>query len=499
MIFCPLMTNSPTRLELLQKFPVVRVLCVGDVMLDHFVYGTVDRISPEAPIPVLKVTRESQMLGGAGNVVRNIAALGATATLIAVVGDDASGHTISRLIRDEPRLEASLVTVAHRQTSLKVRHIAGNQQMLRTDRETAAPLAQEDEDRVIRAVEGELASTHIVILSDYAKGVLSKRVIEKICTAAHAQNKIVIADPKSADFKRYQGVNLLTPNAKELAVATGEAVTDNASAEKTAAIALASVQLDAVLVTRSEQGMTLVESGTPAVHYPTQAREVYDVSGAGDTVIATLAVAIGAGASLATAASLSNIAAGIVVGKAGTAVVRPDELSQALHDEGLKGVEAKIKTLTTALDLAATWRSRDLKLGFTNGCFDLIHPGHVSLLRQARAQCDRLIVGLNTDDSVRRLKGPGRPVNTELARAIVLAALESVDMVILFDAPTPIALIQALRPDVLVKGADYTLDQVVGGDVVTSYGGRIHLAELTPGQSTTRIVERLSSSPKAPS
>lgn len=485
------MTGSSAYLELISRLPNVRILCVGDVMLDHFVYGTVDRISPEAPVPVLKVNRETQMLGGAGNVVRNIAALGARATLVSVVGDDAAGHTVSRLIGDEANIEASLITVPHRQTSLKVRHVASNQQMLRIDRETTAPLDTDDEERVCKAVDDEMASCHAVILSDYAKGVLTPRVIERVCAAARKAGKTVITDPKSTDLTRYRGVNVLTPNAKELAAATGLSVSSDDAAEKASLSALDKAGFQAILVTRSEHGMTLVERNRPTRHYPAFAREVFDVSGAGDTVIATLAAAVGAGASLADAAFLANVAAGIVVGKAGTAVIRPDELAHAIHAEDLRGVEAKIKTLGAAIDTVATWRSRGTRLGFTNGCFDLIHPGHISLLRQARAQCDRLVVGLNTDASVKRLKGPTRPINAEMARAVVLAALESVDMVVLFDEETPIELIKAMRPDVLIKGADYTVDKVVGGDFVNSYGGRVFLAELTPGQSTTNIVQRM--------
>ena len=485
------MTGTSTFLDLLPKFPSVRILCVGDVMLDHFVYGTVERISPEAPVPVLKVNRETHMLGGAGNVARNIAALGARVTLISVVGDDVPGHTISRLIADEPNVEATLVMVPSRQTSLKVRHVASNQQMLRIDRETTSPLGSEDEDRLYDAFAKELPSAAIVILSDYAKGVLSPSVIKRLCTEARLQKKLVVADPKNSDFSRYSGVNILTPNAKELSAATGMPIADDESAEGAATKAIKSAALDAVLVTRSEHGMTLAVKGQATSHYAAQAREVFDVSGAGDTVIATFAVALASGASMPHAASLANVAAGIVVGKAGTAVVRPDELAQALQSEDLKGVGSKIRAMSAARDAVATWRARGQKIGFTNGCFDLVHPGHISLLSQARSQCDRLVVGLNTDASVRRLKGASRPINAEMARSVVLAALESVDMVILFDEDTPIDLIRMFRPDVLVKGADYTVDKVVGGDFVTSYGGRVHLADLTPGQSTTRIVERM--------
>jgi D-beta-D-heptose 7-phosphate kinase/D-beta-D-heptose 1-phosphate adenosyltransferase len=247
----------------------------------------------------------------------------------------------------------------------------------------------------------------------------------------------------------------------------------------------------ALLVTRSEHGMTLVTAEGHVTHLPAMTREVFDVSGAGDTVIATLAVATAAGATLQDAANLANIAAGIVVGKAGTAVVHPDEIAEVLQAREIRGVSAKIRTQSSTLDLVQTWRARGLKVGFTNGCFDLVHPGHVSLLSQARSQCDRLVVGLNTDRSVRRLKGPSRPINSEVARAVVLAALESVDAVTMFDEDTPIGLITSLRPDVLVKGADYSLANVVGADQVVGWGGRVFLAELTPGQSTSGIVSRM--------
>jgi D-beta-D-heptose 7-phosphate kinase/D-beta-D-heptose 1-phosphate adenosyltransferase len=491
MVLSPAMTTTPTLAALLENFARVHVMCIGDVMLDPFVYGTVERISPEAPIPVLRVNREVSMLGGAGNVVRNAAALGARATLVAPIGDDEPGAATARLIAGEKGLASGLVVVPGRQTTQKVRHIAGNQQMLRADRETASAISAADENRLCETVEARLEGINVVILSDYAKGTLTSHVIERVCAAARVRGIPVLADPKNVDFNRYKGASILTPNARELAAATGMPVGDDASAEAAATAALAKSGLDAILVTRSERGMTLARKGAKPVHFATLAREVYDVSGAGDTVIATFAIALGAGASLEQAAMLANTAAGVVVGKSGTAVVRPDELSHALHTEGLRGAEAKLRTLDGAQDIIATWRTRDLRIGFTNGCFDLLHPGHVSLLKQARAACDRLVVGLNTDASVSRLKGPTRPINSEGARAIVLAALETVDLVVLFDDETPIRLIEGLRPDILVKGADYTIDQVVGAGFVQSYGGSVVLADLTPGQSTTRIVERM--------
>jgi D-beta-D-heptose 7-phosphate kinase/D-beta-D-heptose 1-phosphate adenosyltransferase len=484
------MSNALAFQTLLPAFAHARILCVGDVMLDHFVYGAVERISPEAPIPVLRISHETGMPGGAANVARNIAALGARVSLVSVVGADREGETLAALLAATPGIEASLVPSKARPTSLKVRHVAGNQQILRTDREVTTPLDRDEEDRLSALIEAQAATADIIVLSDYAKGVLTPRVIAAACAAAHARGKTVIADPKNADFRRYAGVHVLTPNARELAAATGLPVASDTEAAAAATRALQAHGLKALVVTRSEHGMTLA-TGEGVRHLPAQAREVFDVSGAGDTVIAALAVALAAGSTLADAAAIANTAGSIVVGKAGTAVVRPDEIAAALRASEMQGTGARVRTRASLLDLVQTWRTRGLTVGFTNGCFDLIHPGHVSLLAQARAQCDRLVVGLNTDASVRRLKGPSRPINTEQARAVVLAALESVDAVVLFDEDTPLDLIHAVRPDVLIKGADYTIETVVGADAVAGWGGRVFLADLTPGQSTTGIVRRM--------
>lgn len=485
------MTDASSTAAHLSRFAGLRVLCVGDVMLDHFVYGTVERISPEAPVPVLRIERETRMPGGAGNVARNLSALGASVTLVGAVGRDTDGDALDTLLSTEPGLRPRLIRASDRPTSLKVRHVAGGQQMLRADRETSTPLDPEAEHEVCAAIAAEGPAADIIILSDYAKGVLTPAVIAAACSVARSRAIRVIADPKSTDLTRYRGVHVLTPNARELARATGLEITTDEGVLAAARLTIANAGLEALLVTRSEQGMTLVTADGTATHLPAQAREIFDVSGAGDTVIATLAAAIAAGAPLPVAAALANLAAGIVVGKAGTAVVRPDEITEALHATRLRGASAKVRTAASALDLVQTWRARGLSVGFTNGCFDLVHPGHVSLLAQARGQCDRLVVGLNTDASVRRLKGEARPVNPEHARAIVLAAMESVDAIVLFDDDTPIQLIRALRPDVLVKGADYALAEVVGSTEVIAWGGRVFLAQLTPGQSTTGIVARM--------
>ena len=468
-----------------------RVLCVGDVMLDRFIYGDVERISPEAPIPVVRIQREISMLGGAGNVVRNLVALGARPVFVSVVGDDEAGREVGNLIGALDGVDPCLVVQPGRQTTIKLRYIAGSQQLLRADRETAAPIAETTCRKVLALIEQVLPRVDLVVLSDYGKGVLCNGVLQATIRAARQAGRPVIVDPKGSDYRIYAGASLLTPNRKELAEASKLPVGTADEIVAAARHMLESCDVDAILATRSQDGMTLVPRSGEACHLPAEAREVFDVSGAGDTVVATLAAALAARVPLEQAAQLANAAAGIVVGKVGTAVAYAAELVTAIHTQELLEDEAKIMTLEALQDQAARWRHRGWRIGFTNGCFDLLHPGHISLLRQAKAACDRLVVGLNSDVSVRRLKGPTRPVQNETSRSTVLASLEAVDAVVLFDQDTPLDLITALRPDVLVKGADYTIDKVVGAEVVQAAGGTVLLADLSPGHSTTATIARM--------
>lgn len=475
--------------SLLKGFAGIRVLVVGDVMLDRFIYGKTERMSPEAPVPVLAMAHEDCMAGGAGNVARNIAALGGQAHIVAAVGDDAAGARLRAILDGQAGISTDLVTLKGRRTTQKTRYISDRQQLLRVDDEDASPVT---DGAVLKAAEAALAACDVVVLSDYAKGLLTDATLNAVIARARDLGKPIIADPKSASVARYDGVSLLTPNRKEAALASGiagESDDDTASAgEKMLAAAPGTA---AVLVTRGPRGMTLVARGSSPLHVPAAAREVFDVSGAGDTVAATLALALGAGCSLAEAVGIANQAAGLAVAKSGTAMVGFDELVGSLEDTSVRGISAKIVTLSQALELAAKWRAKGRRIGFTNGCFDLIHPGHVSLLTQARAACQHLIVGINTDASVKRLKGPERPLQAETARAIVMASMEPVDLVVLFDEDTPLELIKAIRPDVLVKGADYRVDQVVGGDIVQGYGGEVVLARLVDGESTSRTIARM--------
>lgn len=465
-----------------------RILVLGDVMVDTFVYGDCMRISPEAPIPVVRIEREEVMLGGAGNVARNVAALGGEAVLIGIVGEDAAAATLHAKIAEEPGIFADLI-VDGRPTTQKIRYVAAQQQMLRADSERTHPA---DPAPLVAAIARQLDGCDAVILSDYAKGVLTPALLAEAIAMANAAGKPVIADPKSSDIARYDGA-MITPNAGEAAIAAGIACDgDDDEAAKVAACLLERIpNSPALLITRGAKGMTLLERDVDARHLPALAREVFDVSGAGDTVIATLALGLAAGVPVVEATELANIAAGMAVAKPGTAVVTADELAHELRQERVQSTDRKIVTLDEALVIAAQWRARGERVGFTNGCFDLIHPGHVSQLAQARGTCDHLIVALNTDASIRRLKGPSRPVQHEDARAIVLGSLQSVDLVILFDEDTPIRLIEAIRPDVLIKGKDYTVEQVVGSDVVLGYGGEVFLADLAPGHSTSDIIARL--------
>ncbi|MBI3513010.1 MAG: D-glycero-beta-D-manno-heptose 1-phosphate adenylyltransferase, partial [Proteobacteria bacterium] len=346
-------------------------------------------------------------------------------------------------------------------------------------------------DQLVRRAEEALRDHSVMVLSDYGKGVLGAEDTVALIAAARARGAQIVIDPKGRDYARYAGASLLTPNRRELLEATGLPTGTDDEVVAAGRALFARCAIDALLVTRSDDGMTLIVRDGAAVHLPAEAREVFDVSGAGDTVIATLAAALGAGVALPEASMLANVAAGIVVGKVGTAVIHAAEIVTALQTQDLAQGESKVMTLPAAMERIAGWRVQGLKIGFTNGVFDLLHPGHVSLLAQARAQCDRLVVGLNSDASVKRLKGPGRPIQAETARAVVLASLAHVDAVVIFAEDTPIGLIEAVRPDVLVKGADYKLAEVVGAEVVQRYGGRVYLAKLAAGHSTTDTIARM--------
>ncbi len=485
------MTLSDSFSRIFEGLSRARVMCLGDVMLDHFIYGEVSRISPEAPVPVFRVTRDDLMLGGAGNVARNLSALGTASVFVASVGNDAAGDEVGRLLAAETAVTPRLHSLKGRRTTEKSRFVAGVQQLLRADREEVDDLSPPDERAVLDAAEQGFPGCGALALSDYGKGLLTPRVLAEILTRAAQAGIPAVVDPKGRDYRRYRGAFLATPNRAELAEAAGHPVAGDDAIVDAAKKLMQDCGIRNLLVTRSQDGMTLVEEDGTVTHIAAQAREVFDVSGAGDTVVATLCAALAAGGSLVDAARLANLAGGIVVGKIGTATASAAEVKAAAL--ALTGGHANGKVMdrdATAARVRA-WQGQGLAVGFTNGCFDLLHPGHVSLLRQARAACDRLVVGLNSDASVKRLKGETRPVQDENARALVLAALADVDAVTLFAEDTPLELISVLKPDLLVKGADYAGKTVVGADIVTESGGRVVLADLEAGFSTTNTVRKL--------
>ncbi|MFG1212135.1 D-glycero-beta-D-manno-heptose-7-phosphate kinase [Xanthobacter flavus] len=468
-----------------------QVVILGDVMLDRFVYGRVERISPEAPIPVLHHQSGRAMLGGAANVARNIVALGGRASLIGVLGDDVDGDAISGHLCAEDGIVGRFVRVAGHPTTVKTRFVCGSQQIMRHDVERLLTVDSRIEDALVDTVTRSLGEASALILSDYAKGVLTPGVIRRVIAVARQMSLPIVVDPKTREVERYAGATVMTPNASEGTMITGH----DCSVDEAAQVAVKAIreraQVDAVVLTRGAQGMTIwaPAEGDSAVNIPTVATEVFDVSGAGDTVVATLSLAMCAGATVSEAARIANAAAGIAVGKRGTAVVRARELAKALGSEGQRG-SYKVVSAEVAAEIVADWKDQGFVVGFTNGCFDLLHPGHVELLRKARATCDRLVVALNTDASVRRLKGPTRPVQDESSRSVVMASIESVNLVTLFDEDTPMRIIELLRPDRLIKGADYTVATVVGSEFVQSYGGRVELVPLEVGHSTSNIIAR---------
>jgi D-beta-D-heptose 7-phosphate kinase / D-beta-D-heptose 1-phosphate adenosyltransferase len=478
----------------LAQFPLRRVLVVGDVMLDRFSYGNVGRISPEAPAAVINLDRVEEAVGGAGNVARNIASLEARCDLIGIVGTDEAADTLCRCLAVEPRIEAHLVHAPERLTTVKSRFVATlhNTHLLRADVEDTSPISPELQQEVVRIAARLMPHVDVVLLSDYSKGLLTDDAIRKIIDGARAAGKFVVVDPKGRRYERYAGADFMTPNLGELGQAVNAPVDTEDSQIVAARKLLQAIGSRAILVTRGEQGVLIVSADGEATSFVATARRVIDVSGAGDTLAAGFTLALASGASIANAARLANYAAGIAVSKFGTACVTHRELGDALLSRPDFHVQSKIFPNPAALRQAvAKWREEGLVIGFTNGCFDIIHEGHVELLAEARSHCDRLIVAINTDASVARLKGPARPIQSERARARVISALAFVDAVIAFDAETPIDLITELKPNVLIKGADYKVEEVVGRAVVEANGGRVVLVPLVPNSSTTKIVERM--------
>jgi D-beta-D-heptose 7-phosphate kinase/D-beta-D-heptose 1-phosphate adenosyltransferase len=465
------------------RFDQAQVLVVGDVMLDRYWYGGTSRISPEAPVPVVKVDHTDDRPGGAGNVALNISALGSGATLVGVTGEDEAADRLQEQL-ESAGIACDFVREEGRPTITKLRVISRQQQLIRMDFEE--PLSGSHETDLSENIGGKLGSVGALVLSDYDKGVLSNS--EELIALARKAGVPVLVDPKGTDFERYRGATLLTPNLHEFEAVVGTCATEAELVNKGLALR-EELDLDALLITRGEHGMTLLREGMPELHLPARAREVFDVTGAGDTVISVLAACLAAGDELPNAVALANLAAGIVVGKLGTAAISAPELRRAVQAE--QGAERGVMGTEQLLIALEDARAHDESIVFTNGCFDILHAGHVGYLEEAARLGDRLVVAINDDDSVTRLKGEGRPINPVERRMAVLAGLESVDWVTSFSEDTPEALLELARPDVLVKGGDYDRQGVVGWEIVEAYGGRVEVLNFLDSCSTTAIVDKI--------
>ena len=488
-------------IELVQNLGQPRVLVVGDVILDRYVWGDAARISQEAPVLLLQADRREERLGGASSVATLLRALGARVMLAGVVGADHDGQRTCQMLADLGVDPEGVLIDSGRPSTVKERYIGRAQarhpqQILRVDYETRAPLSAALHEEMNRVLGQQLRKADIVLVSDYDKGVCTPALLANLIAAAKQRKVRVLADPiRGSDYRKYHGCTALTPNRLEAGLATGRVLNTTADALEAAAQLQEQLDLEAAIVTLDREGMALCQAGGRRQHFPTRPRQVYDITGAGDMVLAVLGMALAAGADCDTAIRLANIAGGLEVEKVGVATVTRDEILRDLLSAGPApgsslGLEKMLDRQTLLCELESR-RRLGQRVAFTNGCFDVLHAGHVQYLREARAQADLLVVGLNSDASVRTLKGSDRPINDVQARAAVLNGLAAVDFVTVFDELTPLAVIRALRPDVLVKGADYHRDEVVGAEFVESYGGRVHLAPLREGYSTTRLLQRL--------
>jgi D-beta-D-heptose 7-phosphate kinase/D-beta-D-heptose 1-phosphate adenosyltransferase len=473
-------------------FGELKVLVIGDLMLDRYILGDVDRISPEAPVPVLRHAQRYERAGGAANVAMNLAGLGCQVMLAGFWGNDGEGQELATLL-DAAKIDASGVVTTELSTTSKTRIVGRRQQLLRLDIESIEQPKVQDRRRLWERLEPLLTKVHAVVLSDYAKGVLTKELCEAVILHARAMSIPVLVDPKTADFSKYTGATMVCPNLKELAEATAVDASHTQALLVAGELQRKEHELRYLTVTMSEKGIRLL-SDEGVYASPARAREVFDVSGAGDTVIATLAAALAAKLDVNTAIELANLAAGIVVGKVGTVPIAKHELIATLTpSSGIRSGE-KVLTREQVERRVAEWRAAGETIVFTNGCFDLLHIGHVSLLEECHRFGSKLVLGLNTDASVQRLKGPTRPVVGEKERARVMSALAAVDAVVLFEEDTPLELIRALQPNVLVKGGDYSVETVVGHDVVLASGGRVEIVPTVEGFSTTNLVSRMKNS-----
>ncbi len=473
-------------IDLQGKSPML--LVIGDLMIDHYLWGSCERISPEAPVQVVNVKSESAVLGGAGNVINNLNALGAQVDVISVIGGCEISDELKTLLSNINVNSQYLITQKGRIASKKSRIIAAQQQVVRYDRESTDEINSESQKQILDTFTSIIANYDGVLLSDYGKGVLAKKLTTSLISIANKNNKKVLVDPKGLDYSKYKGAYLLTPNKKEASEAMQVNIKDDASLAQAITKLKTECDLDVSLITLSEQGVAIYDDRLRT--HPTVAREVYDVTGAGDTVLASLGFALACGVDIDDAVEFSNLAAGVVVGKIGSATATLNEIIEYESSLNKSTSDEHIKTLSEITTLSEELKARDKKIIFTNGCFDILHAGHVRYLETAKSYGDVLILGLNSDRSVTALKGEGRPINTQLDRAYILAALEAVDYVVVFDEDTPYDLIKAVKPHVLVKGGDYEGKEVVGQDIANE----LKLVQFVDGKSTTKTIEKIQKS-----
>ncbi len=485
------MTELSQVLSMLERdFTRLRILVVGDLMLDRYITGQVDRISPEAPVPVLLQSDSQHRPGGAANVAMNLAGLGVQTVLCGALGNDADGRLLQE-IAQAAGIDTTAIVLTDLPTITKTRVVSRTQHLLRLDVESRDGLSEGEGEQIASAALRALQHMSAVILSDYAKGTLTEALCRRVIDAARQQNIPVFVDPKARDFARYSGATTICPNLKELALATGMSVHDTSEMMQAAHVLFPNLHIDFLTITMSERGIQVLQAEAPDLYSPAKAREVFDVSGAGDTVIATLAASFAGGLQLQTAIDLANVAAGVVVAKVGTVPVTAAEIVAQLTRSTTVISADKVLTRDRAVTRVNEWRESGDVIVFTNGCFDLLHIGHITLFEGCLRFGTKLVVGMNMDASVSRLKGPSRPIVGEIERAKIVAALASVDLVVLFDELTPLELIRALRPEVLVKGGDYTVETVIGHKEVQSTGGRVEILPTVQGFSTTALAQKL--------
>lgn len=464
------------------------VLCIGDIILDSYSHGEVRRISPEAPIPVLKINNNKyEVPGGCGNVARNICAAGSNCHIISICGNDEESRVLKKLLSESKNLSFNLIIDKDRCTTKKIRFVSENQQILRVDREVSKPINKKIESSLLKAFKKRIDDSDVVVISDYNKGMLTDSLLRSIIILSRKKNKKIIVDPKKNDFYPYKGASFITPNFKELLIASkGENslkdTNNNEVVEKLSKKILFELQFEAVVITRSSEGISIVSKENKNIHLPSKAKEVYDVSGAGDTVIAYIASGLANGKTLYNSTEIANDAAGIAVGKFGTTIVNENDLLDSGQNKKLRSLEEVIFEIK---------KSINKKIGFTNGCFDLIHQGHVHYLKEARKQCDFLILGLNSDFSIKKLKGKDRPILNQVERSEVLQNFNFIDRIIIFNEETPIKLINKIKPNIIFKGDDYKVKDVIGFNEIKNWGGKIKLIKCVQGKSTSSIIRKI--------